>query len=195
MWEDWQLLLGLINTVYWYSSGILLLNTSQSEKKTLECLKLELEQLQPNSLPQIERVKSHVKSCLVSARSLSMSAVLPDGPAVQDGGGSPALCALHQTQRRPTGAVFLPGEGDGAAALHGDPGDGQHPPPGLLPPHPLSRVCQQVPTASREATPNVFWALTRPGGGAGGASRAQHHTETPILSLDQGTCWAEQEAD
>lgn len=31
MWEDWQLLLGLINTVYWYSSGILLLNTSKSE--------------------------------------------------------------------------------------------------------------------------------------------------------------------
>lgn len=83
-----------------------------------------------------------------------MFAVLPDGPAVQDGGGSSALCALHQTQRRQAGAAFLRGEGDGAAALHGDPGDGEHPPPGLLPPHPLGRVRQQVQMASGRATAN-----------------------------------------
>lgn len=107
-----------------------------------------------NSLPQIERVKSHVKSCLVSARCLSTSPVLPDGPAVEDGGGPAALCALHQTQRRQTGAAFLRGEGDGAAALHGDPGDGEHPPPGLLPPYHLPGVCEQVQTSSRQVTPN-----------------------------------------
>lgn len=32
MWENWQLLLGLINTVDWYSSGSLLSNTSKSEQ-------------------------------------------------------------------------------------------------------------------------------------------------------------------
>lgn len=70
------------------------------------------------------------------------SAVLSDGPAVQDGGGSAALRPLHQTQRRQAGSVLLQGEGDGAAALHGHPGDGEHPQTRLLPPHPVRRVRQ-----------------------------------------------------
>lgn len=78
-------------------------------------------------------------ACLLLSRRVCVcvSAVLPDGPAVEDGGGSAPLCALHQTQRRQTGAALLQGEGDGAAALHGDPGDSEHPPARLLPPHPV----------------------------------------------------------
>ena len=33
------------------------------------------------------------------------------------------------------------GEGDGAAALCWGPGDSEHPPPGILPPHPVWKVC------------------------------------------------------
>lgn len=65
------------------------------------------------------------------------SSVLPDGPAVQDGGGSAAFCPLHQAQRRQAGTELLQGEGDGAAALHGHPRDGEHPASGLLAPHPV----------------------------------------------------------
>lgn len=73
--------------------------------------------------------------CVLTAGCLS--SVLPDGPAVQDGGGSAALCPLHQAQRRQEGAELLQGEGDGAAALHRHPGDGEHPATGLLAPHPV----------------------------------------------------------
>lgn len=68
---------------------------------------------------------------------LFVSAVLPDGSAVKDGGWPATLCTLHQTQRRQGSAALLQGEGDGAATLHGDPGDGEHPPTRLLPPHPV----------------------------------------------------------
>lgn len=66
-----------------------------------------------------------------------LSSVLSDGLAVQDGGGSATLCPLHQAQRRQAGLELLQGEGDGAAALHRHPGDGEHPATGLLAPHPV----------------------------------------------------------
>ncbi|XP_056868855.1 myosin-IIIa isoform X7 [Takifugu flavidus] len=70
--------------------------------------------------------------------------VLAHGPAVQDGRRAAALRPLHQTQQRPPGQQVRPGEGSGPAALHRRPGDGQDQEAGLLPPHPLRQLHQEV---------------------------------------------------
>lgn len=73
--------------------------------------------------------------------------------------------------------MLLQREGDGAAALHGDPGDGEHPPTRLLPPHPIRRVCQQVrDTSTQAAAARCVRRRVLTHDGTEHVSRARQHT-------------------
>jgi len=86
----------------------------------------------------------HVKCHRVPLKELFPSLVLSDGPAVQDGGGPASLRPLHQTKQRPPSQQVRPGEGPGPAAVHRRAGDRQDQTAGLLPPHPVRQLHQEV---------------------------------------------------
>lgn len=80
----------------------------------------------------------------MSFAPLTLLLVLSDGPAFQDGGRAAALRPLHQTKQRPPSQQVRPGEGPCSAAVHWSPGDGQDQAAGVLSPHPVRQLHEEV---------------------------------------------------